>query len=48
MLEPELKPYRGLHPAHDRLPARGLERSEVLAEMAGLAEREHPRWADGY
>ncbi len=48
MLEPELKPYREDYPAHDHLPARGLDRSAVLADMAGLAQREQARWEDGF
>jgi len=48
LLEPELKPYRTVYPTHDRLPARGLARDEVLAEMAEMSERERSRWADGF
>jgi glutamate/tyrosine decarboxylase-like PLP-dependent enzyme len=48
MLEPALKPYRETHATHDRLPARGRDRSEVLAELAGLAELERPRWEGGF
>jgi sphinganine-1-phosphate aldolase len=48
MLEPDLKPYRGRYQAHERLPARGRGRTEVLAELASIAEAERPRWEDGF
>ncbi len=48
LLEPELKPYRGVYPTHDRLPVRGLAQEEVLTELAEMAQREHQRWADGF
>jgi sphinganine-1-phosphate aldolase len=48
ILETELKPYRGQYAAYARLPERGVEHAEVLAELTSLAERERPRWADGY
>ena len=48
LLEPALKPYRTVYPTHDRLPARGLARDEVLAEMGEMSERERSRWADGF
>jgi sphinganine-1-phosphate aldolase len=48
MLEPDLKPYRGRYPAHHRLPERGRDRAEVLAELRELAEAERPRWEQGF
>jgi glutamate/tyrosine decarboxylase-like PLP-dependent enzyme len=48
ILEPELKPYRGSYAAYARLPQRGVDRAEVLAELTSLAEREQDRWADGF
>src|SRR5437763_1662182 len=47
-MEAEVKPYRGNRPAFPRLPAKGLAREEVLAEIGSLAERERPRWHDGF
>jgi glutamate/tyrosine decarboxylase-like PLP-dependent enzyme len=48
MLEPSLKPYRGKRTAHARLPERGLDRSDVLAELRDLAGEERGRWEDGF
>ncbi|HET8657592.1 MAG TPA: aspartate aminotransferase family protein [Micromonosporaceae bacterium] len=48
MLEPELKPYRDRYPAHRRLPERGRDRAEVLAELASLADGERERWEQGF
>jgi sphinganine-1-phosphate aldolase len=48
MLEPQLKPYRGTYETHERLPAFGLDRDSVLAELTRLAGTEHERWEAGY
>ncbi len=48
ILESELKPYRGSYTAHVRLPERGVDRADVLAELTSLAERERSRWAEGF
>ena len=48
MLEPGLKPYRDRYEAHTKLPARGRRRTEVLAELASIAEAERLRWEDGF
>jgi glutamate/tyrosine decarboxylase-like PLP-dependent enzyme len=48
MLEPELKPYRDAFPSRDTLPADGLDRASVLAELTDMAAREQHRWADGF
>jgi glutamate/tyrosine decarboxylase-like PLP-dependent enzyme len=47
-MEPRLKPYRGVVPGQTRLPATGLPRDEVLAEMDGLSAREDPAWREGF
>jgi glutamate/tyrosine decarboxylase-like PLP-dependent enzyme len=48
MLEPDLKPYRGQFAAYERLPQRGRDRTEVLAELSSLAGMERSRWEDGF
>jgi sphinganine-1-phosphate aldolase len=48
MLEPDLKPYRGLYPVYGRLPEQGRDRAQVLAELASLADRERSRWENGF
>jgi sphinganine-1-phosphate aldolase len=48
MLEPDLKPYRDRYPGYPRLPVRGRDRAEVLAELTGLAEEERARWEQGF
>ncbi|MGE5292477.1 MAG: aminotransferase class V-fold PLP-dependent enzyme [Micromonosporaceae bacterium] len=48
MLEPDLKPYRGRYKAHAKLPAHGRRRTEVLAELASIAEAERLRWESGF
>ena len=47
-LRRQLKPYRQDFPAVVRLPASGLERSEILRQVQALSQREAPRWRDGY
>ncbi len=47
-IEPSLKPYRHEFPAYTRLPTVGRSRDDILAGMRQLAERETPRWRDGY
>ncbi|GIW00861.1 aminotransferase class V-fold PLP-dependent enzyme [Roseiflexus sp.] len=47
-IEPSLKPYRNELPAITRLPTIGRSRDEILDEMRRLAERETPRWREGY
>ncbi|HWI64045.1 MAG TPA: aminotransferase class V-fold PLP-dependent enzyme [Symbiobacteriaceae bacterium] len=48
MLERQLRPYRGLLPTMDRLPAVGRSPGEILAEVAQLHDLEAPRWKAGY
>jgi glutamate/tyrosine decarboxylase-like PLP-dependent enzyme len=48
IVEPALKPYRGRYPTYPRLPERGLDRAEVLAELTELAVQERPRWEGGF
>lgn len=48
MLEPGLKPYRDRYPSHPRLPERGRDRGEVLAELGDLAAQERSRWEEGF
>jgi sphinganine-1-phosphate aldolase len=48
MLEPGLKPYRDRYPTYSRLPARGRDHDDVLAELTGMAEQERARWEDGF
>ena len=48
MLEPDLKPYQGRFSSHQRLPDRGRDRAEVLAELTSLAEAERSRWEEGF
>jgi glutamate/tyrosine decarboxylase-like PLP-dependent enzyme len=47
-LERALKPYRGRRPALVRLPAEGLGRDGVLAEVEALAAEERGRWEEGF
>ncbi len=47
-LESDLKPYAAEFPAHDRLPADGIPRGEILAQMETLQQRESARWAEGF
>ena len=47
-MEKFLKPYREGFPAYTRLPERGIDRGEVLAEMEALHAREQARWRAGY
>jgi glutamate/tyrosine decarboxylase-like PLP-dependent enzyme len=48
MLLPQLKPYRGEVPAIAQIPEQGVSAADLLAQLADLAERERPRWRDGY
>ncbi len=47
-LERSLKPYRGRRPPLSRLPAEGLGREAVLAEVEALAAEERGRWEGGF
>jgi glutamate/tyrosine decarboxylase-like PLP-dependent enzyme len=47
-MEREVKPYRGQAATFATLPAHGLPREDVLAEVTSLAGRERPRWHDGF
>jgi sphinganine-1-phosphate aldolase len=47
-LERQLKPYRDQFPSFRRLPAGGLDRSEVIGIIERLASAEEPAWRDGY
>ncbi len=46
-MEKSVKPYRGRAASFPVLPARGLPREQVLAEVESLAAEERPRWHDG-
>ena len=43
-----VKPYRAELPGYRRIPETGLDRGDVLAQLADLAAREEPRWKDGF
>jgi sphinganine-1-phosphate aldolase len=47
-MEKSVKPYRAQAASFPVLPARGLPREQVLAEVESLAARERPRWHDGF
>ncbi|GBD83675.1 glutamate decarboxylase [bacterium BMS3Abin02] len=47
-LEGAVKPYRGVFPAYQRLPATGLDRAELLTELGDLARRERVAWQQGF
>jgi glutamate/tyrosine decarboxylase-like PLP-dependent enzyme len=47
-IERSVKPYRGEFPTHDRIPADGVAREEVLREMEAMRDREEAKWSDGY
>lgn len=47
-LERALKPYRGRFPTHERLPAQGRDREQVLAELEAMAHAERERWESGH
>jgi sphinganine-1-phosphate aldolase len=47
-IERSVKPYRGEFPTHDRIPADGIAREEVLREMETMRDREEAKWSDGY
>jgi glutamate/tyrosine decarboxylase-like PLP-dependent enzyme len=47
-LRESLKPYRHDVPAFTSLPAAGLPREEILAQMEDLRAREEERWKDGF
>src|SRR4051794_4771208 len=47
-LEPSLKPYRNVFPAHLQLPAQGLPPQEILKQLEEMRRREEPRWKDGF
>ena len=47
-LEAELRPYRESHETYKRLPRRGRDRADILAEMRSFAEREETKWRSGF
>ena len=47
-LQRQLKPYRGQFPSYRRLPADGLDRTEVIRLIDSLASAEEHQWRDGY
>jgi len=47
-LEGDLKPYAAEFPAHTRLPADGIPRDDILAQMETLQQREAALWRDGF
>ncbi len=46
-LDRALKPYRGTLPTHARLPADGVDREQVLADLELMADAERGRWERG-
>ncbi len=46
-LDRALKPYRGTLPTHARLPAEGVDREQVLADLELMADAERARWESG-
>jgi glutamate/tyrosine decarboxylase-like PLP-dependent enzyme len=47
-LEQWLKPYKEGFPSYSRLPAEGMPREAVIAEMEKLRAAEQARWENGY
>jgi glutamate/tyrosine decarboxylase-like PLP-dependent enzyme len=47
-VEKAVKPYRGEYPTYDRIPAKGLDRAEVIEQIEEMAARERDRWQDGF
>ncbi|MDH3398683.1 MAG: aminotransferase class V-fold PLP-dependent enzyme [Acidimicrobiia bacterium] len=47
-LQDAVKPYRDDFPTHLRLPAAGLDRTDLLAELEDLATRERSAWQQGF
>jgi glutamate/tyrosine decarboxylase-like PLP-dependent enzyme len=46
-LDRSLKPYRGTLATHARLPAEGVPREQVLADLEHMADAERSRWESG-
>lgn len=44
---PRLRPSADV-PVHRRLPETGLDREQVIEDIASLADAEHGEWSDGY
>ena len=47
-LEGSVKPYREGFASYTRLPDTGCDKAEIIREVEALAEREAPRWKEGY
>lgn len=47
-LEHSLKPYKNIYTRYSVLPSEGIERTKVLELVRDMAERERPRWEEGY
>jgi sphinganine-1-phosphate aldolase len=47
-LESHVHPYAGKHEAFATIPEKGLTREHVLAEVRAMAEKEAPKWQEGY
>ncbi len=47
-LEKDVKPYRGKFDSYPAIPAKGLSRQKVLADMQKMYQREKPRWKKGF
>ena len=47
-MERSIHPYRERYETHDRIPAEGRPREEVLAELEAMATEERPKWEQGY
>jgi glutamate/tyrosine decarboxylase-like PLP-dependent enzyme len=46
--EAELRPYRARFVAHTRLPERGIDAAQILADLTELAGEEQERWQKGF
>src|SRR5258705_188136 len=47
-MERSIHPYRERFETHDRIPAEGRPREEVLAELEAMAGEERAKWLQGY
>src|SRR3954451_8833496 len=47
-MERSIHPYRERYETHDRIPAEGVPREQVLAELEAMATEERPKWEDGF
>jgi len=47
-IERSVKPYRGEFPTYTSIPDEAVGRSELLAQIDAMLERERPRWEQGF